>query len=147
MNLLQSRLSKDQVKHRLSKRLQEEECAVRVTEALGHQGRVWITDTPTSSAVPGPRAPLRPLLCRDTTEHRTRVCSRPERGQQLLRVRWARLESSAAQLGHSYTLHPYWESRVRLVCWEVLPESNQQCIKAHQLPQTRDNLSTFIGKN
>lgn len=38
MNLLNSRLSKGQVKHRLRKKLQEEECAVRVTEALGHQG-------------------------------------------------------------------------------------------------------------
>jgi len=39
MNLLNSRLSKGQVKHRLRKKPQEE-CAVRVTEALGHQGRV-----------------------------------------------------------------------------------------------------------
>lgn len=40
MNLLNGRLSKGQVKHRLRKKLQEEECAVRVTEALGHQGSV-----------------------------------------------------------------------------------------------------------
>lgn len=65
MNLLNSRLSKGQVKHRLRKKLQEEECAARVTEALGHQGSVWESQTlqfPVQLLLPGPESALCSIL-------------------------------------------------------------------------------------
>lgn len=67
MNLLNSRLSKGQVKYRLRKKLQEEECAVRFTEALGHRGSEW--ELQTLQSLIYPRACVCSLLQPASTEH------------------------------------------------------------------------------